>query len=67
MVSNFYKDRTYLGYLLIDHFDRLHYFPLKFKFPTPCEFLKAQRLIAVNDNNNNNNNNKNLAQFSTPP
>ena len=65
MVSNFYKDRTYLGYLLIDHFDRLHYFPLKFKFPAPCEFLKAQRLIAVNDNNNNNN--KNLVQFSNPP
>ena len=62
MVSNFYKDRTYLGYLLIDHFDRLHYFPLKFKFPAPCEFLKAQRLI-----DNDNNHNKTLVQFSNPP
>ena len=54
---------SYLSYLVTDHFYGLHYFPLKFKFPAPCEFLKAQRLIAVNDNNNN----KKFAQFSNPP
>ena len=41
--KQFYKDKTYLSYLVIDHFGGLHYFPLKFKFPAPCEFLKAQR------------------------
>ena len=61
MVSSFYKDKNYLSYLVIDNFDFLNYFSLK--CPAPCEFLKVQRLIAVNDNNNN----KNLAQFSNPP
>ena len=51
----FIKTGLILCYLVIDHFDRLYYVPLKFKFPAPCEFLKAQRLIAVNDNNDNKN------------
>ena len=64
MVSNFYKDRTYLSYLVIDHFDGLHYFPLKFKFPAPCEFLKAQRWQQQQQQQQPQ---KNVAQFSDPP